>query len=185
MSPSTRHLGGTFSIVHREKEKFRGFLNWLPSTLTERYAQLIAADVSVDPNAEVHRVKRQRDKRCFKYEPVKGFEIPHYVNLTLTDDEEEVYVNRVWVTLSGRRTLCLFCQQDTHWDSKCPTRAERQARRPTSDPLIQKPEYAPRPQKTRTTEEHSRRPENKPRVPYDNTQRTKDVASSSQKETEF
>jgi hypothetical protein len=95
MSRLNKKLGITLSIVHREREKIRGYLNWLPSTLTEKYAQLIAADVSGDPNAEVHKVGCQTDRWCFKYELVKGFEVPHYVNLTLADDEEEDYSHRV------------------------------------------------------------------------------------------
>jgi hypothetical protein len=95
MSRLNKNLGITLSIVHREKEKLRGYLNWLPWTLTVRYAQLIAADVSVDPNAEVHRTGRHTDRWCFKYELVKEFEVLHYVNLPLTDEEEEDYINRV------------------------------------------------------------------------------------------
>jgi hypothetical protein len=91
--------------------------------------------VSGDPNSEIHMVGFKTYKWCFKYEPVKGFEAPHYVNLTLTDDEEKDYINRVRVTLPGRRTPCLSCLQDTHWDSKCPIRAEKQAKRLTTDPL--------------------------------------------------
>jgi hypothetical protein len=185
MSRLNKKLGVTLCIVHREKERLRGYLNWLPSTLTERCAQLIAADVSGDPNAEVHRVRRQTDKWCFKYKPVKGFEVPHYVNLTLTDDEEEDYVNRVYVTLPGRRTPCSFCQQGTYWESKCPTRAEKKARRPTTDPLCQKPEDVPHPQGICTTDKHSKRPVSKPRTPDNLAQGTKDVTIASPKETEF
>jgi hypothetical protein len=123
MSRLNKKLGVTLSNGHREKEKLRGILNWLPSTLTEKYAQLIAADVSGDPSAEIQKMGCQTDRSCFKYEPVKDIEVPHYVNLTLTNDEEEDYENRVWATLPGRRTPCSFCQQDTHWESKCPTRA--------------------------------------------------------------
>jgi hypothetical protein len=43
----------------------------------------------------------------------------------------------------------------------------------------------PRPQETSTTEEYSRRSESKLRVPDDFIKRTKDVASSNPKETEF
>jgi hypothetical protein len=43
----------------------------------------------------------------------------------------------------------------------------------------------PQPQETRQTVERPRRPESKPRVPDDNTQRKKDVASSKPKEAEF
>jgi DNA polymerase III gamma/tau subunit len=64
----------------------------------------------------------------------------------------------------------------------CPTRAEKQEKRLTTDLLCQKPD-APLPQETRTTK-HPRRPESKPRVPDDTTQRIKDVASASPKETE-
>jgi hypothetical protein len=96
------------------KEKLRGYLNWLPSTLTEKYAQLIITDVSGDANTKIHRVGHQTDKLCFKYEPVQGFEIPHYFNLILIDEDEEDYVNRVWVTLPGRWTPCSFRQHDTH-----------------------------------------------------------------------
>jgi hypothetical protein len=64
MSLFNKTLGVTLSIVHRVKEIFNGLQ-------TERYAQLIAADEFVDPNAEVHRVSRQTNKWCFKYEPVK------------------------------------------------------------------------------------------------------------------
>jgi hypothetical protein len=104
MSRFNNTLAVTISIVHRENEKLREYLNWLSSTLTEKYAQMIAADMSRDSNAEVYRMGLQTDKWCFKYEPVQCFEIPHYINLTVTDDEEEDYVNRVWVKLLGRRT---------------------------------------------------------------------------------
>jgi hypothetical protein len=62
-------------------------------------------------------VGRQTDKWCFKYMPVKGFEVPHCVNLTLTDKNKGDYVNGVLVTLPDRQTPCSFCQHDTHWDS--------------------------------------------------------------------
>jgi hypothetical protein len=139
MSRFNKTLEVTISIVHREKEKFRCYLNWLHSTLTAKYAQLIASDLSGDPTTEVYRMGLQTDIWCFKYEPVQEFEIPHYVNLTVTDTGEEDYVNRVCVALSGRRTHCSCCHQDTHWDSKCPTKAEKQAKRPTIDPQRQKP----------------------------------------------
>jgi hypothetical protein len=157
MSFFNKTFGVPLSIVHRKKTKLREFFNCLPSTLTEKYAQLVAADVSRDPNAKVHRVGRQTIKWYFKYEPVKGFEIPHYINLTLTNDEEEDYDNRVWVTLPGRWTPCLFCQQNTHWDSKCPTRAEKQAKRPTLDPLRRKPEEAQLILETPTTTQETRK----------------------------
>jgi hypothetical protein len=80
----------------------------------EQYAQLTAAEVSGDANAEVHRFGRQTDKWCFKYEPVQEFEVPHYANLTLKDEDENDYVNRICVTLPSRRTPCSFCQQDTY-----------------------------------------------------------------------
>jgi hypothetical protein len=182
MSRLNRRLGVTLSIVHREKEKLRGFLNWLPSTLTEKYAQLIAADVSGDPNAEVKRTGYQTDRWCFKYEPVQDYEVPHYVNLTLTDEVEEDYENKVWVTLPGRRTPCSFCQQDTHWESKCPTRTERKARRPKADPLSQRPEKVLLPQAPLTNNENLKRPEDKPRAPDDYSLRNKDFASSNQNE---
>jgi hypothetical protein len=50
--------------------------------------------------------------------------------------------------------------------------------------MRQKPEDVPQPQETRQTEERPRRPESKPRVPDDTTQRKKDVASSKPKKTE-
>jgi hypothetical protein len=162
---------------HTEKEKIRGYLNLLPSLLTEKCAQLIAADVSGDHNAEVHRLWCQTDRWCFKYEPVKGFDVPHYVNLKLEED----YSNRVWVTLPGRQTPCSFCQQDSHWDSKCPTRTERQARRPTTDTLHQIAEIVHQPQETHETNECPRRPASKPRAPDDTTQKKKDIASSKRK----
>jgi hypothetical protein len=135
-----------------------------------------------DANAEVYRMRLQTDKWCFKYELVRGFEILHYVSLTLTDEDEGEYFNVVWVTLLGRLTHCSFCQQQTHWGSMCMTRAEK----PTSNLLRQKPEETSRIQVTpTTTQEHTRRPKSKFNHPDKTPRKTKDVAFASPEETEF
>jgi hypothetical protein len=54
----------------------------------------------------------QADKWGIAYESVQGFEVPHYVNLKLTDKEKEGILNRVWVTLLVRQTKYSFCQEN-------------------------------------------------------------------------
>jgi hypothetical protein len=86
--------------------------------LTDRFTPLLVADVSGDPNAEVHMTVRQKDKWCFKYEPVQAFEVLHYVNPKLTAEAQGDIVKIVCVTLPGRQTKYSFCHQNIHCDFK-------------------------------------------------------------------
>jgi hypothetical protein len=112
-------LSMKFEIYHKDKERARGTLLWMPLSMKPEGVQKIAVFITGDEKTKIERINNT-NKWEFRYTPTKK-DIPHFVDLQLCTGEERE-VQRIWVNLPGRRTRCAVCGLDTHWESQCPSR---------------------------------------------------------------
>uniref|UniRef100_A0A0B7B6T9 Uncharacterized protein n=1 Tax=Arion vulgaris TaxID=1028688 RepID=A0A0B7B6T9_9EUPU len=113
-------------IEHKDKERSKGVIHWLPPTYTKEGATEIARAISKDSEAEALPIANATDKWTFLYRENNN-EIHHFINLRLkgTHNTEQ----QIWITLPGRRTQCEICGEDIHWVSQC---LQKKNKKPTT-----------------------------------------------------
>jgi hypothetical protein len=111
----------TIEIYPIEKDRVKGTIQWVPYMFRQPCLDKICKQMTGDPDTVLTKDKR-RNIWFFQYRPsVK--EVPHYLDLEV---EGESTTKVALVTLPGRKTACLACGEDSHWESRCPKRGARQ-----------------------------------------------------------
>jgi hypothetical protein len=100
-------------IVLIAKGRIKGYIKWVPFTFRQKCLEKIVKKITGDNQTVITR-DQLRNIWFFQFTPGPK-EIPHYLDLEVAGENK---TQLAVVYLPGRKTACLMCGEDTHWESK-------------------------------------------------------------------
>jgi hypothetical protein len=122
----------SITIVPVEKDRIKGCIKWVPFGFRHKCLEGIVKKMTGDDKTVLTR-DEPRNLWFFQFSPGLK-EIPHYLDLEVAGESNS---KQALVYLPGRKTACLMCGEDTHWENKCPKweikRNQKQRNNETAD----------------------------------------------------
>ncbi|GFN74217.1 histone-lysine N-methyltransferase SETMAR-like protein [Plakobranchus ocellatus] len=113
------------SFIRRQEEKKNFRVLWVPPRLKLEAVKKILKQHLGD-NIELSRPAEVKDgSRIDVSIPMSNVEIPHYIPVK-TNDGKSIQESLWFVSVFNRRQQCHYCEDETHWPSRCPNREKRE-----------------------------------------------------------
>ncbi|GFO31263.1 hypothetical protein PoB_005776800 [Plakobranchus ocellatus] len=113
------------SFIRRQEERKNFRVLWVPPRLKLEAVKKILKQHFGD-DIEISRPAEIKDgSRIDVSIPMSNVEIPHYIPVK-TNDGKSIQESLWFVSVFNRRQQCHYCEDETHWPSRCPNREKRE-----------------------------------------------------------